>query len=210
MNWVAHMQSDFLPYSPLAHPLSIQEPTSHLPDSLSGWRQSTRGRTLQICFGPAMACRHTLNLLTFGLEAVMKTATLLFLRVSVALLVLIWGIDKIVNVDHAIRVSNTFYFGLLSAPGLVPILGVAQCIVAILGLIGLYRSIVDPIIALINLGSLIGVRMSIIDPWGWFIEGTNTLFFPSLAVFAACLLLIAFRSDESLVLDRRRVVDVAA
>ncbi len=140
----------------------------------------------------------------------MKTATLLFLRVSVALLVLIWGIDKIVNVDHAIRISNTFYFGLLSAPGLVPILGVAQCIVAILGLIGLYRSIVDPIIVLINLGSLIGVRMSIIDPWGWFIEGTNTLFFPSLTVFAACLLLIAFRSDESLVLDRRRVVDVAA
>jgi len=56
---------------------------------------------------------------------------------------------------------------------------------------------------MINLGS-------IIDPWGWFIEGTNTLFFPSLTVFAACLLLIAFRSDESLVLDRRRVVDVAA
>ena len=140
----------------------------------------------------------------------MKTATLLFLRVSVALLVLIWGIDKIVNVDHAIRVSNTFYFGLLSSPSLVPILGVAQCIVAILGLIGLYRSIIDPIIAMINLGSLIGVRMSIIDPWGWFIEETNTLFFPSLTVFAACLLLIAFRSDESLVLDRRRAVDVAA
>ena len=63
---------------------------------------------------------------------------------------------------------------------------------------------------MINLGSLIGVRMSIIDPWGWFIEETNTLFFPSLTVFAACLLLIAFRSDESLVLDRRRAVDVAA
>lgn len=207
MNWVAHMQSGFLPYSPPTHPLLIQEPSSHLPDSLSGWRQSTRGRTLQIC---SVRPRRAGILLTLGLEAVMKTATLLFLRVSVALLVLIWGIDKIVNVDHAIRVSNTFYFGLLSAPGLVPILGVAQCIVAILGLIGLYRSIVDPIIALINLGSLIGVRMSIIDPWGWFIEGTNTLFFPSLTVFAACLLLIAFRSDESLVLDRRRVVDVAA
>ena len=138
----------------------------------------------------------------------MRAATLLFLRVSVALLVLIWGIDKIVNVDHAIGVSNAFYFGLLSGSGLVPILGVAQCIVAILGLIGLYRSVVDPIIALINLGSLIAVRMSIIDPWGWFIEGTNHLFFPSLTIFAACLLLIVFRSDEVLVLDRRRVANV--
>ena len=124
----------------------------------------------------------------------MRAATLLFLRVSVALLVLIWGIDKIVNVDHAIGVSNAFYFGLLSGSGLVPILGVAQCIVAILGLIGLYRSVVDPII----------------DPWGWFIEGTNHLFFPSLTIFAACLLLIVFRSDEVLVLDRRRVANVPA
>ncbi len=135
----------------------------------------------------------------------MKGATLLFVRVSVALLVLLWGIDKIVNVEHAIGVSNRFYLGILSAPGLVPILGVVQCAVAILALIGLYRSIVDPIITLINLGSLLGVRASIIDPWGWFIEGTNVLFFPSLTVFAACLLLIAFRSDETLVFDRRRL-----
>ena len=55
----------------------------------------------------------------------------------------------------------------------------------------------------------VAVRMSIIDPWGWFIEGTNHLFFPSLTVFAACLLLIVFRSDEVLVLDRRRVAHVA-
>lgn len=134
----------------------------------------------------------------------MKGTTLLFLRVSVALLVLIWGIDKVVNVQHAINVSNAFYFGLLSFPGLVPILGVLQCVVAILALVGLYRSIVDPLIALINFGSLFGVRASIIDPWGWFTEGTNALFFPSLTVFAACLVLLAFRREETLVLDRKR------
>ena len=135
----------------------------------------------------------------------MKAATLLFLRVSVALLVLFWGLDKIVNVQHAINVSDAFYFGLLSFPGLVPILGVLECAVAVLALIGLYRWLVDPVIALINLGSLLSVRASIIDPWGWFLEGTNALFFPSLTVFAACLVLLAFRREETLVLDRRRV-----
>ncbi len=141
------------------------------------------------------------------LEVNMKAATLLFLRVSVALLVLIWGVDKIADVEHAIGVSNRFYFGMLSAPGLVPILGVLQCAIAILGLIGLYRAVVDPIIALINLGSLLSVRASIVDPWGWFLEGTNHLFFPSLTVFAACLVLIAFRGDETLVMDRRRLAE---
>lgn len=134
----------------------------------------------------------------------MKARTLLFLRVSVALLVLIWGINKIVNVEGAIGVSDRYYFGLLSASGLVPILGLAQCTVAVLALIGLWRTVVDPIIALINLGSLVGVARSIIDPWGWYLEGTNVLFFPSLSVFAACLLLIALRSEETLVLDRLR------
>ena len=120
----------------------------------------------------------------------MKARTLLFLRISVALLVLLWGTNKIVNVEGAISVSDRYYFGLLSASGLVPILGIVQCAVAVLALVGLWRAVVDPVIALINLGSLLGVRTSIIDPWGWFIEGTNVLFFPSLTVFAASLLLL--------------------
>lgn len=134
----------------------------------------------------------------------MKARTLLFLRVSVALLVLLWGINKVVNVEGAISVSDRYYFGLLSASGLVPILGIAQCAVAVLALVGLWRTVVDPAIALINLGSLLGVRTSIIDPWGWYLEGTNVLFFPSLTVFAASLLLIAMRSEETLVADRLR------
>jgi len=135
----------------------------------------------------------------------MRSATLLLLRVSVALLVLIWGIDKVLDVQHAINVSDRFYLGVLSFPGLVPLLGVGQCAIAIAALLGLYRRIVDPIIAIINLGTLLAVRASIVDPWGWYLEGTNSLFFPSLTVFAASLVLLAFRKDETLVLDVRRL-----
>ena len=135
----------------------------------------------------------------------MRSVSLLLLRASVALLVLIWGIDKVLDIQHAINVSNRFYLGILSFPGLVPILGVAQCVLAILALVGLYRWIVDPVITLINLGTLLSVRASIIDPWGWYLEGTNHLFFPSLTVFAGCLMLLAFRKEETLVLDARRL-----
>lgn len=134
----------------------------------------------------------------------LKPLTLLFLRISIALLVFYWGVDKIVAPEHAVGVSDAFYMGLLSHPSLMPILGVLQVGVALLALTGLFRRIVDPVVLLINLGSLLGVWRSIVDPWGWVLEGTNVLFFPSLIVLAGCLVLIAFREDETFVLDRRR------
>jgi len=134
----------------------------------------------------------------------MKALSLLLLRISIALLVLIWGIDKIVATEHAIQVSDGFYFGLLSIPALMPLLGAAQVAVSGLALVGLFRRFVDPVILLINLGSLLAVWRSIVDPWGWVLEGTNALFFPSLIVAAGCLVLISFRDQESLVLDRKR------
>jgi putative oxidoreductase len=76
--------------------------------------------------------------------------------------------------------------------------------VAALAVVGLFRTIVDPVILVINLGSMLGVWRSIVDPWGWFLEGTNVLFFPSLIVAAGCVVLIAFQDEEVFVMDRRR------
>lgn len=133
----------------------------------------------------------------------LQAGALFFLRASIALLVLIWGLDKLVDPGHAIAVSDRFYFGLLSHPALLPIVGAAQVGVAILGLVGLFRRWVDPVILLINLGSFLSVWQSIVDPWGWVFEGTNALFFPSLIVLAGCILLLAFRDYETLALDLR-------
>lgn len=134
----------------------------------------------------------------------MKAYSLLALRVSIALLVFFWGIDKILAPDHAIGVSDRFYFGLLSLPTLVPLLGVAQVGVSILALVGWFRRFVDPVVLLINLGSMMAVWRSIVDPWGWVLEGTNALFFPSLIVTAGCLVLLAFQDQEVFVLDARQ------
>jgi len=133
----------------------------------------------------------------------MKSFSLLALRVSIALLVLLWGIDKLVDPQHAIQVSDAFYHGLLSHPGLMVVLGVGQIAVALLALAGLFRRWVDPVILVINVGSMVGVWRSIVDPWGWVLEGTNVLFFPSLIVTAGCLVMIAFQDQETMVLDRR-------
>jgi putative oxidoreductase len=134
----------------------------------------------------------------------MKAFAFLLLRVSVALLIILWGIDKIVDPAHGLAVSDRFYGGLLSLPALMPAFGAAQVLVGGLALVGLFRRVVDPVVLLLNTASMLGVWRSILDPWGWYMEGTNVLFFPSLTVFAASLLLVLNRDGETLVLDRRR------
>jgi len=133
----------------------------------------------------------------------MKTLTLAFLRVSVGLLVLYWGLDKIVDVQHAVAISDRFYLGAFSHPALLVAWGVVQTTVGALMVVGFLRRWVYPLVILINGVSLLAVWRSILDPWGWVLEGTNALFFPSLIIFAASLLLWAFRDEEGYVLDRR-------
>ena len=38
----------------------------------------------------------------------MKVSSLLLLRIASGLLMVLWGLDKLVNPDHAMLVSNTF------------------------------------------------------------------------------------------------------
>lgn len=134
----------------------------------------------------------------------MKSFALLLLRISVGLLIVWWGLDKIVNPAHGLAVSDRFYGGLLTWPALMPIFGGVQIAAGLLFMVGLFRRVVDPVVLLINAGTMVGVWRSIVDPWGWVLEGTNALFYPSLTIFAASLLLLAIRSEETLVLDRRR------
>lgn len=121
------------------------------------------------------------------------------LRVSVGLLVLWWGIDKIVNVEHALAVSDRFYLGLFSSGLLLQAWGVLQSAAAVLYIAGKAGRWVYPLILLMNTVSILGVWSSIVDPWGFVLEGTNALFFPSLTIFAASLLI--WLRD----LDRRRL-----
>jgi uncharacterized membrane protein YphA (DoxX/SURF4 family) len=133
----------------------------------------------------------------------MKSATLAFLRVSVGLLIVFWGLDKIVNVQHAIGISDRFYLGAFSHPALLRAWGVVQTAIGALMIAGLLRRWIYPAVILINGVSLLAVWRSILDPWGWVLEGTNVLFFPSLIIFAASVLLWAFRDTEGYVLDAR-------
>lgn len=134
----------------------------------------------------------------------MKEKTLFLLRVSVGLLILLWGVDKIVNVEHGLAVSERFYLGAFSNQLLLRVWGALQMAVGALTIVGLLRRFAYPLVILMNTVTLLGVWRSIVDPWGWYLEGTNVLFFPSLIIFAASVLLWAFREEDHLSIDERR------
>ncbi len=133
----------------------------------------------------------------------MRAASLLFLRVSIGFLIVFWGLDKLVNVAHGLAVSEGFYLGLFSSARLLNVFGVLQILAGGLVVVGMWRRFAYPAVALMNLASLLVVWKSVVDPWGWWLEQTNVLFYPSLIIFAATLVLWAFLRDDEISLDRR-------
>lgn len=133
----------------------------------------------------------------------MSGAARAMLRVSLGYLLVIWGVDKLVNPAHGLAVSDHFYLGAFTFPGLIPVFGAAEIILGGLVIVGIWRRYTYPALAVIAAITAAGVWRSIVDPWGWYLQGANALFYPSLVILAASLVLLA---DEwhDLIYSRQR------
>jgi len=127
----------------------------------------------------------------------MSGAARAMLRVSIGYLLVIWGVDKLVNPAHGLAVSDHFYLGALTFPGLMPVFGVAELILGGLVIVGVRRRYTYPVVVIIAAITAAGVWRSIADPWGWYLQGANALFYPSLIILAASLVLLAEEWQDS-------------
>ena len=134
--------------------------------------------------------------MSFGCDVMLRLARGL-LRFSIGYLLVIWGADKLVNPAHGLAVSSRFYFGWFSLPWLLSAFGVAQIVRGLLVIVGVWRRYTYPAVGAITGMTLIGVWRSIVDPWGWYLTGANALFYPSLIIFAAALVLLAEEREHS-------------
>jgi putative oxidoreductase len=135
----------------------------------------------------------------------MKALTLLLLRMSTGALLIIWGLIKLMAPQAAIGVSNKYYFGLLSADDFQVPLGAAEVALGLAVVLGLFRAVVYPLQALVLGTGLAAIWKYIADPFGMYLlteETRQILFFPSTAVFAASLVILAFREYDTITLDR--------
>ena len=136
----------------------------------------------------------------------MKAWTILFLRISTGLLLVIWGVIKIASPESAISVSDRYYFGAISAEGIQMVLGIAEVLLGLLVCLGLFRKISYPLQAIVLFLGVALIWNHILDPLGlWLVEAENrrTLFFPSLCVFFATLVPLVFKTDDTISLDRK-------
>ena len=113
----------------------------------------------------------------------------LFLRGSIGYLLVIWGADKLINPAHGIRVSDALYAGLFSTLGIIKAFGIVEIGLGVAVMAGVLNRVAYPATAAITGATLVAVWRSIVDPWGWYLEGTNALFYPSVIIFAGVLVL---------------------
>lgn len=121
------------------------------------------------------------------------TNCLFYLRISVALVLIMWTIDKFVNPAHGISVYENFYF--ISGIGSQIMIGIAVLELGLIALflIGRFKNITYLLVLLIHGVSTIMPFAIYLDPF----KGSGLLFFAAWPMLAACYMLYTFRAEDT-------------
>lgn len=133
----------------------------------------------------------------------MKRWGLLLLRVSTGWLLVLWGIDKFVDVEHGQRVAESFYLGIGAQAIVQHVLGGLEILLGVAVVLGLWRKWAYPVACVVLLLTALAVWRSILDPWGWVLDGAQVLFYPSIIIFAGAMVLWGTMDEDELTLDAR-------
>lgn len=125
--------------------------------------------------------------------------SLLALRVTVFLVMILWSVDKLLNPDHASSVFANFYFMEGVGPELLAALGIGQALIEIAFVAGLFRTFTYGFV-------LVTHALSTLASWPGYMEPfDNLLFFAAWPMLAGCLALFLLREHDTLwSLDARR------
>ncbi len=135
----------------------------------------------------------------------MKALSLLLLRISTGIYLLLWGLLKLQASDTAVSISNKYYFGLISGDVVNTGLGVLQIAVGLAVMLGLFRNISYVAQLVWYVLGLLPIMAYILDPFGlYLVEAPKLTFFPSTTLLFASIVLIAFREYDTMSLDSKR------
>lgn len=117
--------------------------------------------------------------------------SLQILRISMAVFVGLWGVDKLIAVEGAVGIFSRFY-GVDIGPMLSRVLGVAEIALAALLASGVRPLPVAWVVLLVNLASTAASWRQILDPWGVLGLGTggSHLFLASIVLTAVSVVLV--------------------
>ena len=126
------------------------------------------------------------------MEAKLKTP-LFLLRISVALVLIMWTVDKFVNPAHAIAVYEHFYFIGGVGTQVMYAIAIAELVLIALFLIGRFKNVTYLVVLLIHGVSTVTPVNNYLNAF----ESPNLLFFAAWPMLAACYALYALRHYDT-------------
>lgn len=136
----------------------------------------------------------------------MKAMSLLILRVSTGLLLIVWALVRLGAPEMGAHVSDKYYGGLGNAAMIQTIWGIALLVIGVLCVLGLWRKYSYAAQAVVLVTGALAIWKYLLDPLGLYLltrETSQILFFPSLGMAAATLVLLAFRDEDTLSVDAK-------
>ena len=136
----------------------------------------------------------------------MRALSLLLLRTTTGLLLIVWGIVRLGAPEMGAHVSDKYYGGLGNSTIVQTVWGGALAIIGLLCVLGLWRRFAYPAQAVVLVTGALSIWKYLLDPLGLYLltrETSQILFFPSLGMAAATLVRLAFRDEDVLTLDRK-------
>ncbi|MGH6632105.1 MAG: hypothetical protein ACREB0_01985 [Sphingopyxis sp.] len=134
----------------------------------------------------------------------LKSGSLLLLRVGTGLLLMLWGALRLMSPDAGPGLAEKYYSGFMGMQAIQIAFGAAEALIGLLVVAGLWRRIAYPLQALVLVLGAIVLWRYLLDPMGLYLlerEASQILFFPSITVAAASLVLLAFREADGWSLD---------
>lgn len=121
---------------------------------------------------------------------------LLALRLSIALVFIMWALDKVLVPEHAMKVFSGFY-GIDISSGFSVALGIAQLVFIGIFVAGLWKNLTYLAILVLHAGSTFSSFAKYLDPFN------NLLFFAAWPMLAACFALYLLRDHDIYVLRKQ-------
>lgn len=133
--------------------------------------------------------------------------SLAFLRVTMGFLMIWWGLVKGLDTGVGKAVSENFYGGAFSLDTLLIAFGWLQVAIGAAIVVGFLLKYLLPIQLAINAFTAASVWYAIIDPFKLYLPPQSEfaftqLFYPSIIIVAASVVLIAFRGQDTIKVDR--------
>ena len=126
--------------------------------------------------------------------------SLLWLRLSIFLVMLMWTLDKVIRPEHAAAVFAKFYAMDGFGTTVIITLGVLELVLLLAFVTGFARRFSYGAVLLLHAGSTLSSWQQYLHPF----EGGNLMFFTAWPMLAACVALYLLRDADSLTIEGRR------